>query len=421
MTIRSAIRKGQCMRHVHLLLFLLFPLGLACQEGSGGDQEIGMEGNTGPLFREMTATNLPAGVLDGLSMDAGVADLDGDGDLDIVIANEHRPNILLLNDGTGRFSDGSDRLPRTEHDSEDVGIADYDLDGDPDIVIVTEDDRTNELYLNDGTGAFLDASHRIPVEGTTNGLVVADLNGDGAPDLLLANNGQDFLLINDGSGGFRDETAERLPESPDVTQDMELGDVDGDGDLDLVVGNEGPNKLYMNDGAGHFTDESRDRIPLRETPEETREADFGDVDVDGDLDLLFANVSAFVEGADSRNRLLINDGRGFFTDETEARLPGDPDSSFDGDFRDVDGDGDLDILTGNSDVDLSQGRIAPALWRAYLNDGTGRFVEATAQVFGEGVTGTGLDLEWGDFDGDGLEDVYLASRGTPDRLMFRVR
>jgi hypothetical protein len=271
------------------------------------------------FFRDVSATHLPGGALDGPSMDAAVADIDGDGDLDIVI--------------------------------------------------VSEDDQTNELYLNDGAGAFTDESARIPVTGTTNGLAVADLNGDGAPDVLLANNGQDAVIINDGSGHFRDETQARLPVSLDVTQDVELGDVDGDGDLGI----------------------------------------------------LFANVSAFVEGADPRNRLLINDGNGVFTDETDARLPPDTESSFDGDFRDLDGDGDLDIATGNSDTDLSQRRIAPALFRAYLNDGSGRFTEATLEVFGEGITGTGLDLEFGDFDGDGLEDVYLASRGTADRLLLRVR
>jgi hypothetical protein len=251
--------------------------------------------------------------------------------------------------------------------------------------------------------------------------VVSDVNGDGLPDILLANNGQDAIIVNDGSGGFRDETGSRLPISPDVTQDLELGDVDGDGDLDLVVANEGPNGLYINDGSGRFSHESQARIPLRETLEETREADFGDVDGDGDLDILFANVSAFVTDADPQNRLLINDGRGFFSDETGARLPHDTDSSFDGDFRDLDGDGDLDIVTGNSDVDLSQGRIAPAPFRAYLNDGTGVFSEATLYVFGEGIVGTGLDAEFGDFDGDGLEDVYLASRGTADRLLLRIR
>ena len=196
--------------------------------------------------------------------------------------------------------------------------------------------------------------------------------------------------------------------------------MDGDGDADLIVANEGANVLYLNDGTGHFT-ESDGAIPQRAAPEETREADFGDVDGDGDLDLLFANVAAFVDGADPRNRLLLNDGQGRFVDETDPRLPRDDASSFDGDFRDVDGDGDLDILTANSDVDLGQGRIADSPYRVYLNDGQGQFTEATDEVFGEGVTGTGFDLEWGDFNGDGLEDVYLASRGSGDRLLFRVR
>ncbi|MDE2980034.1 MAG: VCBS repeat-containing protein [Gemmatimonadota bacterium] len=371
------------------------------------------------LYSDVTGTHLPAGLLNGLSMDAGIGDLDADGDLDIVIANEFRPNILLLNDGAGRFSDGSARLPAAGRDSEDVGIADFDGDGDLDIVVASEDDRVNELYFNDGSGRFTDEGERLPVEGTTNGVVVADVNADGSPDILFANNGQDAVIINDGTGNFVDETAERLPRSRDVTQDLELGDVDGDGDLDLIVANEGANALYMNDGTGHFSDESAARIPQREGGEETREADFGDVDGDGDLDLLFANVAAFVTGADPRNRLLINGGDGFFTDETSARLPAASVSSFDGDLVDVDGDGDLDIVTANADVDLGVGRIADSRYRAYLNDGSGVFTDASEDVFGAGVTGTGFDLEFADFDGDGRPDFYLASRGTGDRLLLR--
>ena len=371
------------------------------------------------LYSDVTGTHLPAGLLTGLSMDAAVADLDADGDLDIVIANEFRPNILLLNDGAGRFSDGSSRLPAASRDSEDVGIADFDGDGDLDIVVVSEDDRTNELYFNDGTGRFSDEGARLPVEGTTNGVVVADLNGDGFADIIFANNGQDAVVINDGAGNFVDETAERLPSSADVTQDLELGDVDGDGDADLVVANEGANALYINDGTGRFVDESAARIPGREGGEETREADFGDVDGDGNLDLLFANVAAFVAGADPRNRLLINDGNGFFTDETSSRLPAASVSSFDGDLVDVDGDGDLDAVTANADGDLSVGRIADSRYRAYLNDGNGVFTDASDEVFGAGATGTGLDLEFADFDGDARADFYLASRGTADRLLLR--
>ena len=372
------------------------------------------------LYRDATASHLPAGELDGLSMDAGVADLDGDGDPDVLIANEHRPNILLLNDGSGRFTVASDRIPQVARDSEDVGIGDLDGDGDLDAVVVSEDDRVNELYLNRGDGTFADASDRLPVTGTSNAVVVAELTGDGAPDILIGNNGQNVFLENEGEGEFRDATGERLPRRLDVTQDLELGDADGDGDPDLIVGNEDDNRLLVNDGSGRFEEGDPARIPLRDAPEETREADFGDVDGDGDLDLLFANVRAFVQGADPANRLLLNDGTGRYEDVTAEHLPRDDDRSFDGDLIDVDRDGDLDVVTSNSVVDLDAGRIDPAPWRVYLNDGSGRFTEGTSRVFPPDVTGVGFDVEPADFDGDGLLDLYLASRGTGDRLLLGV-
>ena len=78
-------------------------------------------------------------------MDAAAADFDNDGDWDILIANEHRPNIMLINEGKGKFANESaNRIPQVNHDSEDIGIADFDHDGDLDIVVVSEDDKTNE-------------------------------------------------------------------------------------------------------------------------------------------------------------------------------------------------------------------------------------------------------------------------------------
>ena len=374
--------------------------------------------NPSALFRDASA-QLPQGALGGLSMDAALGDVDGDGDLDVIVANEFRPNILLINDGEAGFTDGSSRLPRANRDSEDIGLADFDGDGDLDVIVVSEDDRINELYFNDGMGRFTDEGVRLPVTGTSNGVVVADVSGDGVPDILIGNNGRNALLVGDGAGGFVDETTTRLPPLEDVTQDLELGDADGDGDLDVLVGNEGRNRLLINDGTGRFSDESAARLPARSASEETREADFGDVDGDGDLDIFFANVRAFIPNADPQNRLLINDGTGMFTDETETRLPPDADATFDGEFGDVDGDGDLDLLTANASVDLSQGQIVDAPYRVYLNDGTGRFTDGTSDVFGVGIVGIGFDIELGDLDGDGGTDLYLSSRGTADRLLLR--
>lgn len=163
-----------------------------------------------------------------------------------------------------------------------------------------------------------------------------------------------------------------------------------------------------------------ERLPTGELEGLSMDAAIGDLDGDGDPDLLFANVRAFVRDADPANRLLLNDGTGRFAEAGPARLPVDEDASFDGDLIDLDRDGDLDVVTSNSDTDLSAGRIDPAPWRVYLNDGSGRFRLATDEVFPPDVTGVGFDVEAADLDGDGLLDLYLASRGTADRLLIGV-
>ncbi len=91
--------------------------------------------------------NIPLGATSISSMDVESADIDNDGDLDIIIAGEFRRNLLLFNDGTGVFREDAtrlfpdknpnDRLPG--EDSEDIAIADFDLDGDLDLIFVSED------------------------------------------------------------------------------------------------------------------------------------------------------------------------------------------------------------------------------------------------------------------------------------------
>jgi hypothetical protein len=367
------------------------------------------------IFSDVTETNLPISTISSFSMDVEVADFDNDGDIDVIIANEFRSNIFLLNDGTGKFTDESDtRLPRTTRDSEDIAVDDFDNDGDLDIVIVSEDDQTNEMYLNNGNGFFTDVSSRIIVGGTSNAVAIADLNDDGFTDLVIGNAGQNTILINNGSGFFANETSTRLPSILDVTQDLEFGDVDGDDDLDLLVGNEDSNRLLMNNGIGVFVDQSQERIPLRVTNEETREADFGDVDGDGDLDIIFGNVNAFVTNADPQNRLLINEGTGYYLDQTVSRIPQIANRSFDVDFIDIDSDGDLDILSCDSQL----GNNFTEPFRVFLNDGFGNFSNQTSDIFPNGIVGSGFDAEAADFNNDGKLDLYLASRGSADKLLF---
>jgi hypothetical protein len=357
-----------------------------------------------PRFAELTTERLPA--IAGRCMDAAAGDADGDGDLDIALAMEFEPNVLLLNDGGGRFSDVSSRLPRAIHDSEDVAFADFDADGDLDLVLVSEDDHTDELYLNDGDGRFSDASARLPTDDVSNAHAVLDLDGDGLPDLLTGNIGVDRVLISDGAAGFRDETAARWPQSGrSRTQDIELADIDGDGDLDVLLGNEGQNELFINQ-SGRLIDETLARLPRRE--DETREIRAVDVDADGDSDLVVANVT-FIMGVPARDYLLINDGSGVFAMAEPDRLPEDTRNNFTVQVADLDADGDPDLMAPST-------VLAPdgaGDYLVLLNDGDGGFTAAArGTVLPPTATGNGFDIEVADFDGDGRDELLLCNRAS---------
>ena len=366
----------------------------------------GTAGAAQPLYPEMTATHLPQG-LAGPCMNAAAGDVDGDGDLDLALAIEYDPKVLLLNDGAARFRNASLQLPRTIHDSEDVEFADFDADGDLDLVFVSEDDRKDELFLNDGAGRFDDASDRLVPDDVSNGLVVLDLNADGAPDVLTGNIGIDRALINDGSGRFRDETATRWRQggAESRTQDLEAFDADGDGDLDVAAANEGQNQLYLNT-SGVLVDVTETNLP-REN-DESREIRAADFDADGDLDLVVANVR-FVLSEPEGDALLLNDGKGVFTQAPNGWLPqaGD-DSNFAIQVHDLDGDSDVDIVTANTEFGPEAGD-----YRVLLNNGRARFAPAGAEsVLPASATGNGFDTEVADFDGDGLADLFLCNRAS---------
>ncbi len=318
---------------------------------------------------------LPRGAGQGRTMDVSQGDVDGDGDLDLVLAKEFAPNALLRNEG-GRFVLDSAAIPAAPEDSEDAVLADFDGDGDLDLVFPSEDTANNEYYLNDGRGRFAASPHALPAKTNSNAAVAGDIDGDGDLDLILSRNtARELVLLNDGKGRFEDASETWLPDVVDVTQDLKLVDVDGDRDLDLVAGNEpgdaaqpGRNRLYINTGA-RFVDESEQRLPAAALREETRKVAVGDIDGDGDADLLFANVD-FRAPTAARSRLLVNDGRGRFDDRSASHLPAQAQSVFDAAFEDIDGDRDADLVLGTLGAGVQR----------FSNDGRGRFLAPPARV-----------------------------------------
>ena len=356
-------------------------------------------------LNDISETHLPQADLAKNSMDVISRDIDNDGDVDLVVACEFCPNIILVNDGRGKFTNESAlRLPQKRHDSEDIAAEDFDGDGDIDLVFVSEDDKINEYYLNDGKGFFSDASDQFPVTGITNAVVAVDVDKDGDKDLVLGNDGQDVLLLNDGKGRWTDATATHFPVDADVTQGVKAFDADKNGSVDLVFGNEDAGKIYFNDGKGRFAAKAS-ALPGVVSTVETRKVEVEDVDKDGDGDLLFCNV-AFREGRRKQNLLLLNDGKGKFTDATASHYTGENDfMSLDAQFLDLNGDGWKDLLVANG----FGGRMQ------YFLNNKGKFAELTGSHLPE-ITGDVISLLY--FRGTKNQDyLYLGFFRGKDKLL----
>ncbi|MDG2222413.1 MAG: VCBS repeat-containing protein, partial [Rubripirellula sp.] len=165
-----------------------------------------------------------------------VADIDQDGDIDILATCRRRQNQIYLNDGKGNFT--TNRPFGTEQDSTiDVAVADWNGDGHLDLILANRDDQQNAILINDGKLNF-DTS--IPF-GTkreqTRSVAVTDLNGDSLPDIATANIGQpNRVYLADGKGGFE---AVKFGLETGRSYSLTVQDMDNDHDLDLIVGNVG--------------------------------------------------------------------------------------------------------------------------------------------------------------------------------------
>jgi hypothetical protein len=231
-------------------------------------------------FADVTTTARVAGEF-GPALGVSTADFDGDGWIDIYVANDGRENQLWLNRHDGTFENGAllagVALPVSGKAEGSMGVdaGDFDNDGDEDLVMTELTAEGSNFYVNDGTGVFTDASApsaigpaSLPFTGF--GAVWLDFDNDGLLDLLAANGtvqiiealrqaGDPFpmhqkklLMRNIGGGRLEDVTARAGAAFAlsEVGRGVAAGDVDNDGDVDVLIGNNnGRTRLLINQAA----------------------------------------------------------------------------------------------------------------------------------------------------------------------------
>ena len=324
--------------------------------------------NTGKgTFADVTGT---AGVGDNLwSTSAAFLDYDRDGYLDLFVANYLDfsltgnkvcqdsvgtrdycsprsyvpvPDRLYRNLGNGKFSDVTESAGISKADGAGLGVAigDYNADGWLD-VYVANDANPNQLWINKHDGTFRDegmlSGAAVNAAGNPEGsmgIASGDFDQDGDEDIFITNIiGETFVLYeNDGRGNFEDvrnKVGIAAPTAAFTGFGTDWFDYDNDGWLDLFVANGAvniveaqrgqptpfrmKNQLFRNSGKGRFEETSAIAGPVFARAEISRAAAFGDVDNDGDVDILVTNNGGPV-------RLLINQSRGEACG-TEARRP----------------------------------------------------------------------------------------------------
>jgi len=222
------------------------------------------------------------------SANVSIGDLNGDGFPDLVLAKgRHWPLIdrVLLNDGHGNFTKAHD-LGEVADRSYSVTLADIDRDGDLDVVVGNDAPDPKRVYANDGKGNFRLLSTFGHPDWPTRNATVADVNGDGLPDILVANRADDgkgpnYVCFNKGKGQF---DADCLPFSHESATTITPADINGDGLVDLIVPHRdgGQSYVYINGGKGNLDK----RIPFGPGDATIRMTQAADLNRDGMLDIV---------------------------------------------------------------------------------------------------------------------------------------
>jgi uncharacterized repeat protein (TIGR01451 family) len=377
---------------------------LAVDLDNDGDLDIfeGQNNTETPIFLNHGNATGPAGFTnssESINTEAAhtshAADVDGDGDQDILVSNATAV-YLYRNYGDATFS-ASETFYTPGVGDAILWITSGDFNGDGLIDIILADQEGDDNVIITGATAT-NFTEEVVEESGDNGLynvlAVFDSDNDGDQDLWVENQnfpdqGQLEIWVNDGTQTYTKGTTPILTLQPGAhTRESVVADFDGDGDLDVANAKWSEiNSVYLNQGSNTFTEASLGVLSLI-----SNDVLAFDVDNDGDLDLAFLNDEAV-----AADELYLNNGSGSF-----SQVDGAPFGTELSDFQDafdagdVDGDGDIDVvipLTTDADI--------------YLNDGTGEFTLGSTVGFDGGESYH--SVKFGDFDNDGDLDLAVGS------------
>jgi plastocyanin len=328
-----------------------------------------------------------------------------------------------------QFTFNPSTIPGTPRWTEGVEASDIDNDGDLDLWFADGEgfsspgtQRVNKVITNtlELGGGFLDESFaRLGnLQSHAKMVVAADVNADGWSDSLFANafnTDPPFLYINRGAaqpGFFDEQGATRGLTAVYSSASANFGDLDNDGDLDLIISDSGSSflggsgdrpHLYFNDGAGNFTE---DALALG-APVKKAHMDVQLIDIDNDWDLDFFGPNR-ASNTGGNHYLMINDGSGNFTNASSL-VPNGSSNVYEADVADLDGDTDLDMFF------VSLGGFTEGGVR---ND----LVETGSLAFSQGpLLSSGDDNEVAmlDFDVDGDMDALVGALFQSREKAFR--
>ena len=327
-----------------------------------------------------------------ITLQIAVADLDGDGTIDLVIGNvnDRNPIQIFLNQGNGTFEEGEVAIPGASgirFFPRTLAVADMDGDGRLDILIGTWNAFPNYLLQNQGSGKFgiVEGAFDESEDGKdTRSIAVSDVNGDGRVDVIIGNYYSDIqVLLNKEDGAYLEVLGAIPGIDNDETLDFAVADLDGDGLPDLVLGNGSkPNQVLLNQGDGTFEEVISDASSRASN---TRAVAVGDLNGDGLPDIVMGN------------RNWMNQGGGVFMETDLFSSGGDDYVTYALALADVNGDGRLDILVGNLKNYPNQ---------LLLNQGDGTFEEVDGAIPGDFDT---FAVAVADFNNDGLIDIVIGN------------